>query len=312
MEINSVDEFKRSFTKIFIESVYPLLHNFDKDRLAERKKAFTNSGILAAVGVTCFILSSTIKTDLNDILMVIGVFPLVGAFISYFFMQKCFETKLKTRIMPMLMKAFGKMTWTQENVIEHFEIKASKIFSYWEDLSTDDNFYGEYRDMPLKISEAYLTYQTRDSKGRRTTHITFKGAIITIGVGKNFTGHTIVRKRALLGNSSTYEEVKLEDPEFSKIFYVDSNDQVEARFLLTTAFMERFKNIKNAFGASHAECSFKDNKLMIALATGRDLFALGGLNKPLTDTKQFQNFMMELVSIYEMIDLLKVTNKTGL
>lgn len=45
----------------------------------------------------------------------------------------------------------------------------------------------------------------------------------------------------VLGNRRVYEEVKLEDVEFSKQFFVDSNDQVEARFLLTTAFMERFK-----------------------------------------------------------------------
>lgn len=313
MEINSVDDFKKSFTTIFRESIYPQLNNFDKERVAERKKTFNICGILAVLGACGIIAGSCfIKGDIAQLPIALGVFAIIGCFVVYSIRQKDFETKLKMRIMPMLMKAFGNMTWTQDKVIDYSEIKSSEIFGHWEDLSTDDNFYGSYRDMPLKISEAHLTYETRDSKGRRTTHTRFKGALISIGVGKNFTGHTIVRKRVMLGNKRVYEEVKLEDPEFSKMFYVDSNDQVEARFVLTTAFMERFKNIKNAFGASHAECAFKDNKIMLALSTKKDLFALGGFNKPMTDTKQFQTFMMELISIYEMIDLLKVTEKTGL
>ena len=210
------------------------------------------------------------------------------------------------------MKAFGNFQWSNQDAIDTSEIVTSRLFSSFEYRDSDDNFIGTYNNMPIAISESEMYYYTRGSRGGRQKHITFKGVIITIGVGKNFTGHTIIRVKGLFGARRAYEEVKLEDPEFQKQFFVDSNDQVEARFLITPAFMERFKRISNAFGAKHAECSFKDGKVMIALATGKDLFKLGSLSTPVTDTKPYEVFLNEILSILEMIDHLKVTQKIGL
>ena len=210
------------------------------------------------------------------------------------------------------MDAFGNFFWSEYERIDTLEIYASKLFSRFDYRDSDDNFYGTYRQMPIEISETCLYYYTRDSKGRKRTSTTFDGVLISIGVGKNFTGHTIIREREFLCNQKNYQEVKLEDPEFSKQFFVDSNDQIEARYIITTAFMERFKNISNAFGSQHAICSFRNKQLLIALRTSKDLFRLGNLSTPITDTKPFQNLLNELISIFEMINYLKVTDKTGL
>ena len=51
---------------------------------------------------------------------------------------------------------------------------------------------------------------------------------------------------------------------------------------------------------------------MIILVSQLPAFSLGSLFKPVDDTKQFMTFLNEIVSIYEMIDYLKVTDKTGL
>lgn len=50
--------------------------------------------------------------------------------------------------------------------------------------------------------------------------------------------------------------IKLEDPLFAKKFNAYSSDEIEGRYLITTAFMERFINLNTAFGAKHAKCSF--------------------------------------------------------
>ena len=315
MEYNNIDDFKNNFTQIYTEEVLPKLKYFDHERCITKTKSSRIFWILIIAGI---LLISTIffmpqkSGGISQILQAIGIFAIIGGFVVKSTMAKDFETKLKTYIMPLLMKAFGNFSWTQESRFTENEIKNADIFSYFENMETDDNFSGIYRDMPVEISETHLTYTTRDSKGRRTTHTRFKGILISIGAAKKFTSHTIVRTRALIGNKKVYEEVKLEDPEFQKKFFVDSNDQIEARFLLTPAFIERFKNISTSFYASESQCSFRDGKVLVALSVSKDLFKLGDLYTPVTDSKAYKIFLNEIISIFEMVDHLKLLEKTGL
>ena len=101
-------------------------------------------------------------------------------------------------------------------------------------------------------------------------------------------------------------EVKLEDPEFSKKYKVYSYDQVEARYLITPAFMDRFKNIETCFGTHNVKCSFYGDCFMIAISTNKNLFEIGNLFKSLEDPKQLENFFNELTSIFMLVDYFKL------
>lgn len=102
------------------------------------------------------------------------------------------------------------------------------------------------------------------------------------------------------------DEVRLEDPKFSKRFNVYSSDQIEARYLVSPAFMERFYDLQTAFGAKKIKCSFVDETLMIAIETNKNLFEIGSLFKSLNDPTSINNFYNELASIYKMIDYFKL------
>ena len=108
------------------------------------------------------------------------------------------------------------------------------------------------------------------------------------------------------------DEVKLEDPEFSKRFNVYSSDQVEARYLVTTSFMQRFYDLKTAFRAKNAKCSFFGDTLMIAINTNKNLFEICNLFKSLNDPSSINEFYSEITSVYNIIDYLKLDEKTGL
>ena len=104
------------------------------------------------------------------------------------------------------------------------------------------------------------------------------------------------------------EKVQLEDVKWEKRFEAYSQDQVEARYLLTTAFMERFLNLTTAFGTNKAKCSFCDDKMIIAISTRKNLFEFGHLFKKI-DSEDFYN---ELSSILELIEYFKLNIYTGL
>ena len=113
-------------------------------------------------------------------------------------------------------------------------------------------------------------------------------------------------------NKEVLNEIKLEDPEFNKKYKAYSSDEVEGRYLITPAFMERFKNLQTAFGARGAKCSFYGESLMFAISTGKNLFEIGNLFTPLNSPKQLEKFFNELISILALIDYFKLDEKTGL
>ncbi|PWL80057.1 hypothetical protein DBY21_02580 [Candidatus Gastranaerophilales bacterium] len=313
MEFNSIQDFKSNYTHVYHKDVVPLLAPYEKERL----KAKRNTGILLVIVfvlVTLLVLSFTgvlSRGWQNEFVLVLlfgGIFVCLMGVVS---IGKNFENKLKAGIMPKLMKAFGDFVWTSAEVIDKYTLKDTKIFSRFDYKDNDDSFFGTYKGLTININETELYYYTKDSKGRRQKHTEFKGVIVEIDVKKTFKGHTIIRNRGFF-NDRAYQEVKLEDPEFSKLYYVDANDQIESRYLLTPSFMERYKHIKTAFGGSSIQGSFKDNKLILAISTYRDLFKLGNLSRPVSDTKQFTALLNEFISILAIVDELKLNQNIGL
>ena len=102
------------------------------------------------------------------------------------------------------------------------------------------------------------------------------------------------------------DKVYLEDPKFNSKFDVYSSDQIEARFWVTPAFMERFQNLKTVFNAKKAKCSFYDNKIMIAIDTNKNVFEIGELYKSLENPETIRTFCKEVSSINELIDYFKI------
>ena len=113
-------------------------------------------------------------------------------------------------------------------------------------------------------------------------------------------------------NKLVLSEMKLEDPDFGKSYKAYSTDQVQGRYLITTAFMERFKNLQTSFGTEKAKCSFYEDEFMFAISTRRNLFEIGNLFKSLDDPKQMETFFNELTSIFLLVDYFKLNQKTGL
>lgn len=107
--------------------------------------------------------------------------------------------------------------------------------------------------------------------------------------------------------------MNLEDPDFNKKYIVTTEDQIEGRYLITTGFMDRFKNLQTAFGTKNIKCAFFDNKIMFALHTNKDFFELsGGLFHSLKHPKRVKSFYEETTAIYDIIDYFKLDEKTGL
>lgn len=107
-------------------------------------------------------------------------------------------------------------------------------------------------------------------------------------------------------------DIKLEDINFSKNFDVYSEDEVEARYLLTPTFIEKLLKLKKVMKADTVKCSFYNNSIMIAVRSEKDFFELGSLFKNVSDLSTIENFYRDISIIFELIEYFKLDVKIGL
>jgi hypothetical protein len=159
--------------------------------------------------------------------------------------------------------------------------EASGIFSEQPDrYRSEDLVHGTVGRTALEFAEVHAEEKHTDSKGNERWDTIFRGVLLVADFNKDFQGITVVLPdvaERLLGRfgqtlqSLGGDLVRLEDPDFERAFVVRSSDQVEARYILSPALMQRIL----AFSAK-ARCrpslSFCHSRLFLALPESRDLF----------------------------------------
>lgn len=299
---NEIAEYRKKYNEYFRSKVLPGL---DKYEALRTKKLNTFKVVCIAVVVVAIIVAMFSQMALDDIFYIAAAI-ILGL---YALLKKPFEKEIKKGIMSTLMSAFGDFHWNESPLLEESVLKESKIFEPYNYKKDDDNFYGSYKGVRFVISEIELC----EASTQRKNDTVFDGLAIHLDMNKNFEGQTlIVNKHFSIRNKGNLQKVTLEDPEFNSARTVYSHDQVESRYLLTTAFMERYKALATVFETADVQCSFKDSKILLAINVNKDLFALGSLFKPVNDTEQYEQLFNQITAIFNLIDVLKLNMKIGL
>lgn len=133
-------------------------------------------------------------------------------------------------------------------------------------------------------------------------------------MNKNFKGNTVIYSDSLLHKSPSpnLHRTVLEDIKFESKFDVFTDDDVEARYIITPSLMERLNKMKVAFDSLKISASFYKSKFLIGLFTPKDIFSIGTLNKNVCDKAQYMVMFEEILSIMKLIDHFKLNQKTGL
>ncbi len=234
-----------------------------------------------------------------------------------------YKSSVKATIFPNVFSFFGeKYTYKESSPLSALELQKSEIVPEFDEETTEDYVKGTYSDVGIELMEAKLYTITRNtsssSRSYKTRSIIFHGIYVLIDMNKKFSGQTIVRKDSgMIGNffqkkSTSLQKVKLEDPIFESKFEVYSSDQVEARYLLTTTFMERLIQLSELFGLSKIECSFYDDKLLISIPSKIDMFETSSIFEPATFEEDIRTILTEMKLIFQIIDILKLNQKIGL
>ncbi len=133
----------------------------------------------------------------------------------------------------------------------------------------------------------------------------FSGSVLVCEFYKKFSGQTIVASRTL-NTKFLGEKEQMDDTLFNDEFRVFTDDKVEARYLLTPAFMKRLRELKEKFaGEMGVSAAFMDDKFYLFLNGAKNKFetTLFSLPPSLEDAAQIKKEISELLSIIDELNL---------
>lgn len=308
----SYTQMRNEFYENYQKKILPKVRLYENER--KNKNILSIIIIILTTMVSAAMFGSIIYYKLSDDFAEIVGKIACGIFIlgiaSRWCIKKEFENSIKSKIMPIVCPCFGDMNWSHTFYNEKDFIKQSYVIPEFTSSSCDDIFIGAYKNVPYHIVES--KYEVGSGRNR---HVVFEGVIVRIDMNKNFAGHTVIRPDSLFHKASGVGKLRhttLEDVVFEKKFDVFTDDEVEARYLITPSFMQRLNGMKTAFKAQKVSCAFYKTHLFVALHTPKDLFSLCSLTKPIDDSKQYFEMYEEMVSIVKLIDHFKLDQKIGL
>ena len=228
---------------------------------------------------------------------------------------KTYEEAFKIQVIGTALKSLdNSLVIEPYRGISADEFENTQIFSESPDrYKTEDLVRGQADKTAFYFAEVHAEYksevQTKD--GTRTEwHDIFRGIMFCADFNKNFNGVTIIKPKDLFSTMGAWfsknlfsfgnkDVITLENNEFSKTFITHATEQVEARYILTPAMMERILTL-NSNTKETISLSFINSRMYIAFPLSRNYFeapVFKTLLNPelLNDDITVINFMYDIV-----------------
>lgn len=308
-------DLKQKFDVYYANKLLPILENSNKIRI-RYVLTFVLLLFLTLVfypAVLYFLLSGYMRGSAVGIILALSGGVIMLACGPFYYCRK----KVKPRIMPDFANFFGSFSYAYQGKIDDAFLRQSDLFAPYNQSIGDDCFSGIYNGVRISIAEEKLQQVKRDFRNLEVKKKVFGGVCILFEMNKNFKGRTVVLKdRGFLGNAvnkiAGLQNVKLEDSRFEKYFEVYADDQIEARYLLTTAFMERMLKLRDLYGGKSIQFCFYQNTLLLAITTGQNMFEAQSFFRSNSDKKKIDLVFEQFYTVFSIVDLLKLNQRIGM
>lgn len=312
--MKSLEEFKTFYDTSLITE----LSEMEKDRKKAVGLFWMIIGILlgttgAAIGVGVSGAPIPIAIGIG----VVGLVFIIILAVKVGKVRKTLKQKYKeTVIRPMVHFIDESLVYEAYSKIPQSDFTASKIFTQGVDRYKGDDFIqGKIGETAIRFSEIHAEYYTTDKDGKRQYHTIFKGLFLIADFNKHFNGETYVlidTAEKLFGklgkifqkaNFVRPQLVKMEDPVFEKEFVVYGSDQIESRYILTPAMMERMMKLKKK--SNKVQFSFKNSQVNIALPVSKNLFEAPLFKSMLNfdQVQEYYEYLLLAIGVVEDLDL---------
>jgi uncharacterized membrane protein YbaN (DUF454 family) len=248
----------------------------------------TKGYIFIAVGILLLALGFFLGFPVPGVIA--GLIPIIYGGVLFYKISDALNTyknTYKNDVIGAALKFLDEsLSISPDQGIEASEFMYTQLFSTTPDrYKTEDLVTGCAGKTRFYFAEVHAEYKTvtQTKNGTRTEwHDIFKGIIFAADFNKRFNGVTIVKPKDFgaafgawfsknLFSFGGKDVVQLENTEFDKTFVTHGSDQVESRYILTPAMMERVLNL-NHQTKYNISLSFIESRMYIAFPLNRNYF----------------------------------------
>ena len=248
-----------------------------------QKFIFAGVIILCVVGVSFFLLISSSYAEPGFIIVPIVISVIIGLVVCKF-VSRDYVREFKILVIDRMIHFIDEnLSYDRKGYITKSTFMLSEIFKTKPNrYSGDDLVWGRVGATDIKFCELDAEYESGSGKNRHVK-IIFKGLFFIGDFNKDFSCRVVVlpdkaeKLFGLLGqklqsmNITRDQLIKLDDPEFEKHFVVYSNDQIQARYILSTSLMKRIVDFKKKTNRN-IHLSFVGSRIFVAVSYTRNLF----------------------------------------
>jgi len=291
----------------------------DKRKAIVRKLSYIGAAIAALALITLFFMLQNRVPFFPGIL-----FPLIAGvvllgFIANF-LSKGYVREFKAAIIQKIVKFIDEnLNYVARRYIPKSTFMASQIFKTKPNrYKGDDYVSGKIGATQIEFSELHAEYESGSGKNRSRRTV-FRGLFFIADFNKHFTCQTIVlpdTAENLFGSFGKMFQswnllrgrlINLEDPEFEKLFVVYGDDQIQARYILSTSLMARIVDFKKKTNRK-IYLSFVGSKVFVAVSYTRGLFE-PKLFKTILDFELVQEYFEDLQLAIGIVDDLNLNTR---
>ncbi|MHC4194311.1 MAG: DUF3137 domain-containing protein [Planctomycetota bacterium] len=294
--------------------------------LERKRKAVAEklAGTGAVIAILALVILFFISRSMGGSLFPAIMFPLIIGVILFVFiaslLSKGYVREFKATIIHKIITFIDdNLTYASHRFIPKSTFMASEIFKTRPNrYKGDDYVSGKVGATQIEFSELHAEYESGSGKNRSRRTV-FKGLFFIADFNKHFVCKTIVlpdTAEKLFGgfgkmfqawNVLRGQLIKLEDPEFEKLFVVYGDDQIQARYILSTSLMERIVDFKRKTNRP-VYLSFVGSKVFVAVSYTKNLFE-PRLFRTILDFELVQEYFEDLQLAIGIVDDLNLNTR---
>ncbi len=298
---------KECADKIFNSPLRKIIEDYD--RKANRWKI---AGlIIIAIGICSFLF---LEIPYPFFIAFAGIFVLA---ISNKGRRKYFRTVIIPELFNLAMPS---LKYRPDLGISEGKFLSYGLFNSYDRYSSEDRISGQIGATKFTAAEVHIEKKHKDKDGKTHYSTIFKGVLFVADFNKVLNSRTVVLPDVaercfgkLVGNFLQKMNffdgslVKLENPEFEKLFSVYSHDQIEARYILTPQMMEALTALRKRH-KSGMRLVFEEEHVAIAISKSS-----GWLEPPFfgrfARVEVLEKILIELEEVLNIVEALDLNTR---
>ena len=311
-----------SLLDYYYESMYPELQALEEKRLSIIASLKKTAFILLCISLILFVVlnQSAMLKPLHAAL-VSGM----SAFLIFMFVYRHesggYALLFKDHVIEKIIHFLdASLVYSKMSSINDYEYQRSELFlESYDRFVGNDLVTGKIEGVDVRFCDLHVEKKVRDKNNKEEWHDIFQGLFFIADFNKTFHSKVVVlpdiaeRTFGMLGswmqgmNLQRGQLIKLDHPEFEKLFVTYGDDQIESRYILSHSLMETIVQFRKKVGKP-LYLSFVDSKLYIAIHYTKPLFE-PILSRSLLEFTSIKDYFELLSMILGIVNEFKLNEK---